>query len=186
MKLEVTKFQDAVNDVLPKTSTLKNFSHQRMQATKSSNVVKFGKPYKNPELVIFFCTNNIFIDTRKNCSKETELLAGRPEDKIFLDLQDVESDGLAHWSALPSSDDIAFFGVEARTHVHRHVRMSLLEPVVFLYVMQVGTPHGNGARHLGGEAHAFQDTAADAYVTCKRALLVNVISFFRLFGSGKG
>merc|ERR1719305_325691 len=83
MKLEVTKFQDAVNDVLPKTSTLKNFSHQRMQATKSSNVVKFGKPYKNPELVIFFARTIYLLTQEKTVQKRRNCLRADPKIRFF-------------------------------------------------------------------------------------------------------
>lgn len=82
---------------------------------------------------------------------------------------------LAERTALPSGDDVAFLHIESGGAVHGNVCVALLESLELLDEVEVSPADHNGTRHLVlGEAHALQDTSADAHVSGERALLIDI------------
>ena len=93
------------------------------------------------------------------------------------DLQGVEFDGLGEGAALADGDDIADLDVsEARRQVNGHVLVPLLEPVVFLDVVEVISPDDDGSVHLHLGDDSGQDAAEDGDMAGEGALLVDVLS----------
>ena len=121
-----------------------------------------------------------------NRLKQTELLLSGSEDLVLLDLQDVESDRLGQRSALTGGDDITFLDVESRGAVASSVTVSLLESIVLLDVVQVGSSDNNGVLHLtSGDAHTSSDVTSDANISGERTLLVNVLTLLSFLRSGE-
>ena len=82
------------------------------------------------------------------------MFPGSSDDIVGDDLQSVEPDGLAEWSALSCNEDIAFLDAEAGRQVHRDVFMSLLESFIFLDVVQVVAADHYRSVHFGRDHHS--------------------------------
>lgn len=61
--------------------------------------------------------------------------------------------------------------------MHRHIPVSLLEPVVLGKVVEVITADDNGPLHLHLLHDSGEDAASDGDVAGERTLLVNVCAF---------
>jgi hypothetical protein len=115
--------------------------------------------------------------------EETELFAGRSEDLVFLDLEDIEANSFRKRTTLASSDDVSVFDFEGRRAVDGSVGVALFETVVLLDVMQIVTTNHNGASHLGRDHHTFNNTTTDRNVASERTLLINIFTFNSLLRS---
>ena len=62
----------------------------------------------------------------------------------------------------------------------RHVLVPLLEPVVFLDVVEIVSPDDDGAVHLHLGDDPSQDATSDRHMAGERALLVNVVTLTSL------
>ncbi len=78
--------------------------------------------------------------------------------------------------ALANGDNVSFLDSEGRGAVSGNVLVSLLETVVFGYIVEVVTAHNDGPLHLGGHNNSSQDTTSNAHITSEGALLINVLS----------
>lgn len=69
------------------------------------------------------------------------------------------------------------FSPEAWRAVDRHVHVSLLEPIVFLHVMEVVSSYYNRPLHLRLDHHSSQDSTTNRDSASEWTLLVNVLPF---------
>jgi len=96
---------------------------------------------------------------------------------LFLDSEDVVSNGLGDWSALSDGKDISDSNsLESWGKMGRKVVMSLLESVIFLDIMEVISSQDDGSSHLGGKDDTFTDSSSDGNVRGEWAFLVNILT----------
>merc|ERR1719235_460276 len=109
-------------------------------------------------------------------SEEAELLPGRPEDLVLLNLKDVEANRLRQRAALANRQNVTLLRLEARGAMHRDVVVALVEPLVLLNEVEVIPADDDGAVHLARrDAHTLEDAAANVDLAREGALLVNVL-----------
>jgi len=97
---------------------------------------------------------------------------------LFLDSENVVSNGLGDWSALSDGEDISDSNsLESWGKMGRKVVMSLLESVIFLDIMEVISSQDDSSSHLGGKDDTFTDSSSDRNVRSEWAFLVNVLTF---------
>ena len=84
-------------------------------------------------------------------SEENELLLDVTGDLLGFNSDDIESHGLGDGSALSDSHNISFLKTESGGMVDTDGFMSLLESIVFLYVMQVISSNDKSSSHLCGD-----------------------------------
>ena len=103
---------------------------------------------------------------------------------LFLDSENVVSNGLGDWSALSDGEDISDSNsLESWGKMGRKVVMSLLESVIFLDIMEVISSQDDSSSHLGGKDDTFTDSSSDRNVRSEWAFLVNILT---LHGVGWG
>lgn len=96
---------------------------------------------------------------------------------LFLDSEDVVSDGLGDWSALSDGKDITDSdSLESWGKMGGKVVMSLLESVIFLDVMEVISSQDDGSSHLGGKDDTLADSTSNGDIRSEWAFLVNISS----------
>ena len=96
---------------------------------------------------------------------------------LFLDSENVVSNGLGDWSALSDGEDISDSNsLESWGKMGRKVVMSLLESVIFLDIMEVISSQDDSSSHLGGKDDTFTDSSSDRNVRSEWAFLVNVLT----------
>jgi hypothetical protein len=64
----------------------------------------------------------------------------------------------------------------------RNVLVTLFKTIVLWHVMQIVPTHNNSPLHLSGNNNTAQNSSSDTYVSSKRAFLVYIFAFDRLFG----
>ena len=83
-------------------------------------------------------------------SEKHELLFNIAFDSLGLNSEYVESDSLGERSALANSHDITFgYSGECGGAMNSEVVVSLFEPVILLYVMEIISSDDNSSLHLG-------------------------------------
>jgi hypothetical protein len=99
------------------------------------------------------------------------------DDALRFMCDDVESHGLGEGTALSDGDDVAFLDGEAWRTVHGDVLVAFFETTVFGNVMQIVPSNDDGSLHLGGDDESLEDSSADANISGKGALFIDVIGF---------
>merc|ERR1719310_2759658 len=115
-------------------------------------------------------------------SVERKLLSGRSKNLVLLNFAYIEAHSLGDRTALACGDDVAFFHLEARRAMYSNILVALLEAVVLLDVVEIVAADDDCSLHLGGDGHAFDNSATDAHVASERALLVHKVALFGLLG----
>ena len=96
---------------------------------------------------------------------------------LFLDSENVVSNGLGDWSALSDGEDISDSdSLETWGKMGRKVVMSLLESVILLDVMEVISSEGNSTGHLSAKNDTFENSTSDGSGGSEWALFVNISS----------
>ena len=113
---------------------------------------------------------------QQGCLKDTEgLLSSLGLDSRLM-RDNVEANGLAERTALSHSHDITVLDGKSRRAVHGKVLVPLLEPTVFLDVVQVVSPDNNGPLHFGRNDQTLEDPSTDGNISREGALLIDVVA----------